>query len=271
MTRPGRMLATPVARRVAALPVAPLPAAERSYFERRLQANFSDVRVHAGPEASALAAAIGAKAFAVGEHIVFGDGHFAPGAGSGRRLLAHELAHVAQQQRGGSSSAAVEPRAKAAAAAAIQGETVSRQAIGGAEPGVHCEPEDEEKKEPTDTPQPTSPLPPFQLKLTDPIDWRSMRGPYGARGVPFTLRDVGDIQAEWERSSRTLDLFGITDKFKLGFITKDWILNQGISKQVEDRLIREHPNAIDRLQQRWEQEHPGGFKTPIIPLWKHQW
>ena len=98
-----------------------------------------------------------------------------------------------------------------------------------------------------------------------------MRGSYEARGVPFTLRDSAAIQAEWQRSSRLLDLLGITDRFKLGFITKDWILNQGISKQVQDTLIREHPNAIDKLEREWSEAHPGGFKTPIIPLWKHQW
>jgi hypothetical protein len=268
MTRPSRTLAADIARRAAALPGTPLPAAERSYFERRLKADFSRVRVHAGPEAGALAAAAGAKAYAVGEHIVFGAGRFVPGAGGGRELLAHELAHVAQQQRGGGSPGSVEPRARAAASAAAQGGTVSREALGGAEPGVHCQPEEEKK--PADTPA-TSPLPPFQLKLTDPIDWRSMRTPYGARGVPFTLRDSADIQAEWQRSSRLLDLFGITDQFKLGFITKDWILNQGISKQVEDTLIREHPNAIDRLEREWSQAHPGAFQTPFIPLLKHQW
>jgi hypothetical protein len=36
----------------------------------------------------------------VGEHIVFGDGKYAPEQGEGKRLLAHELAHVVQQDGG---------------------------------------------------------------------------------------------------------------------------------------------------------------------------
>jgi hypothetical protein len=46
-----------------------------------------------------------ATAYTVGRDIVFGDGKFAPGSPAGRRLLAHELAHVIQQR-----GAAVQPK-----------------------------------------------------------------------------------------------------------------------------------------------------------------
>jgi hypothetical protein len=56
------------------------------------------VRVHAEGHAGEAARKVGARAFAVGQHIVFAPGAFAPASASGRHLLAHELAHVVQQQ-----------------------------------------------------------------------------------------------------------------------------------------------------------------------------
>jgi hypothetical protein len=73
-----------------------LPRAERDYFEPRLGRDLNDVRLHTGPAAKDLTNHLGARAFAVGGDIVFGEGEFAPGTLAGRRLLAHELAHVAQ-------------------------------------------------------------------------------------------------------------------------------------------------------------------------------
>lgn len=65
--------------------------------------DFSRVRVHSDPVANLSAAAVGARAYAVGEHVVFGATEYAPKNDAGQRLLAHELAHVVQQ-RGGSSA-----------------------------------------------------------------------------------------------------------------------------------------------------------------------
>ena len=76
----------------------PLDAATRAFFEPRFGRDFSHVRVHTGPAAAASAAAIAARAYTVGEHIAFAEGAYAPGSESGRRLLAHELTHVAQQR-----------------------------------------------------------------------------------------------------------------------------------------------------------------------------
>ncbi|HEX8696570.1 MAG TPA: DUF4157 domain-containing protein [Longimicrobium sp.] len=76
----------------------PLPPGVRSFFEPRLGAELGGVRVHSGPAASAAARSIRARAFTVGSDVVFGAGEYAPGTRAGTRLLAHELAHVAQQQ-----------------------------------------------------------------------------------------------------------------------------------------------------------------------------
>ncbi|MFD9359344.1 DUF4157 domain-containing protein [Streptomyces sp. NPDC060031] len=78
---------------------APLDSATRADMEPRLGWDLSQVRVHTGRGAADSAAALGAQAYTVGRHIVLGDG-VRPGSGAGQRLLAHELAHVAQQARG---------------------------------------------------------------------------------------------------------------------------------------------------------------------------
>ena len=63
----------------------------------RFGADFSSVRVHHGPTAYKAAQSVGARAFTVGNHIVFGDGEYRPDSTVGQHLLAHELAHVVQQ------------------------------------------------------------------------------------------------------------------------------------------------------------------------------
>lgn len=72
----------------------PLPAAVRGSLERFFGADFSDVRIHLGPEALAH----GALAFATGSDLHFVPGFYAPETPWGRHLLAHELTHVLQQR-----------------------------------------------------------------------------------------------------------------------------------------------------------------------------
>ena len=74
----------------------PLPESERGFFEPRFNRDFAQVRVHTGDEATAAARSVGALAYTMSTDIVFGEGQYRPGTDSGRRLLAHELAHVAQ-------------------------------------------------------------------------------------------------------------------------------------------------------------------------------
>jgi len=76
----------------------PLPTTERTFFEPRLGFDFSDVRVHTNADAAASARAVAARAYTVGRDVVFGAGQWAPGTDPGRRLIAHELVHVAQQR-----------------------------------------------------------------------------------------------------------------------------------------------------------------------------
>jgi hypothetical protein len=75
----------------------PLDATSRAEMESRFGADFGDVRIHAGPAASALNEQISAGAFTHGRDIYVGRGRYTPGTTDGRRLLAHELTHVVQQ------------------------------------------------------------------------------------------------------------------------------------------------------------------------------
>ncbi|HEX6372418.1 MAG TPA: DUF4157 domain-containing protein [Longimicrobium sp.] len=102
--------ASPAARAAAAPPVPaevrqalahagqPLEARARGDMESRFQHDFSGVRVHADGGAARAAAAVDARAFTVGSHIVFGAGEYAPGTARGARVLAHELVHTVQQR-----------------------------------------------------------------------------------------------------------------------------------------------------------------------------
>jgi hypothetical protein len=78
----------------------PLPPDVRREMEAAFGRRFSDVRVHADERAGQLADSHDATAFTMGRDIVFGPGAFAPRTDAGRRLIAHELAHVAQGAAG---------------------------------------------------------------------------------------------------------------------------------------------------------------------------
>ncbi|MFG1817793.1 DUF4157 domain-containing protein [Kribbella sp. NPDC049174] len=76
----------------------PLPASTRAFFEPRLGAGLEQVRLHTDTRSADSAASLGARAYTVGNDIVFGRGEYAPDRAAGRRLLAHELVHVRQHR-----------------------------------------------------------------------------------------------------------------------------------------------------------------------------
>jgi uncharacterized protein DUF4157 len=87
----------PIVHSVVRAPGRPLDPGVRAFMEPRFAHDFSRVRVHTGAEAAASARAVNAHAYTLGSNVVFGNGQYAPDAPQGRRLLAHELAHVVQQ------------------------------------------------------------------------------------------------------------------------------------------------------------------------------
>ena len=80
--------------------------AARTFMETRFARDFSGVQLHTDGRAAQAAAAVDALAYTVGRHIVFGAGRYAPETPAGAALLAHELAHVAQNAAGGGAGSA---------------------------------------------------------------------------------------------------------------------------------------------------------------------
>lgn len=85
---------------------ATLPADTLSETQRLFRADFAEVRVHTDHQAAALNDDLRAHAFTYGHDIFFGSGQYDPASRHGRRLLAHELAHVVQQGRAATDPAA---------------------------------------------------------------------------------------------------------------------------------------------------------------------
>ena len=73
-----------------------MPDGLRGMMERGFDRDFSQVRLHTDGEAAGLSSSIHAKAFTHGNDIYFNQGQYAPETSEGQRLVAHELAHVAQ-------------------------------------------------------------------------------------------------------------------------------------------------------------------------------
>ena len=78
----------------------PLEPPVRDFMESRFSHDFGSVRVHTGPGPAAAAQSLDALAFTAGPDVVFAEGRYQPETADGRKLLAHELAHVVQQGEG---------------------------------------------------------------------------------------------------------------------------------------------------------------------------
>ena len=93
----------------------PLDPPTKEFMESRFGYDFSKVRLHTDEQSARSAHSFNALAYTRGKNIVFGSGQYSPRTTKGRKLLAHELAHVIQ--RGSSegntvtSQKQIEPRA----------------------------------------------------------------------------------------------------------------------------------------------------------------
>lgn len=109
----------------------PLTQAQKHYFEPKLNADFSAVRLHTDDTAAGLAKAMSAQAYTLGEHVILGRETPPLSGRSGHEFLAHELAHVVQHRRNTSTSAvgihAAETEASQAAQRVASGQSASIQ------------------------------------------------------------------------------------------------------------------------------------------------
>ena len=128
-----------------------LDPSTRAFMEPRFGRDLGDVRVHIDAQAAASARAVQAKAYTVGQDVVFAEGQFTPATTSGRELLAHELAHTVQQ-RGGNGSPPIDAphsdheRTAQSAARAIAGGQHLQTALPSAAVGLSRSPDDERAK-----------------------------------------------------------------------------------------------------------------------------
>jgi hypothetical protein len=106
--------APPAVNAVVRSPGQPLDVGTQVFMESRFGHDFSRVRVHRYARAAQSADAVNARAYVVGNDIVFGQGEYAPGTAQGRLLIAHELAHVVQQRNSINSHPALRRAAKKA-------------------------------------------------------------------------------------------------------------------------------------------------------------
>ncbi len=112
-----------------------LDTATQRLMSSRFGHDFSQVRVHTDVAAAASAQAVNARAYTVGQDVVFDAGNYAPGTSAGQRLLAHELTHVVQQAKAspmvggglqiGASSSEAEREADQAASQVLDGRAVA--------------------------------------------------------------------------------------------------------------------------------------------------
>jgi cell division septum initiation protein DivIVA len=104
-------------------------------MEQRFGEDFSNVRIHTDQSAVQSTNEVYAKAYTIGQDIVFDKDRFAPNTPEGLGLLAHELTHVVQQQRGSSihpssNDSALEQEAEKVATAVLGGAPLIRVSCG---------------------------------------------------------------------------------------------------------------------------------------------
>ncbi len=75
----------------------PIDTNTRSFMESRMNADFSNVRIHSDAESGSLNNQLSARAFTYQNHVFFNHDQYQPGTSEGKHLLAHELTHTVQQ------------------------------------------------------------------------------------------------------------------------------------------------------------------------------
>jgi hypothetical protein len=131
-----------------AAPGRPLDVPTRSFMESRFGQDFSRVRIHDDARAGESAREVNARAYTVGQDIIFAPQQYQPATEDGAALIAHELSHTVQQ--GGlhrsatgteftisSASDPFEQEATTAAVAVMQGQALPGLSRGSSAVALH--------------------------------------------------------------------------------------------------------------------------------------
>lgn len=163
-------LCSPLGATVGGVRGGPLPTATRRLMEERFGYDFSRVRVHHDFSSQQTASLLRAAAYTVGTDIFFGAGYYAPDTLAGRRLIAHELAHVVQQ----ATDLETSNQFNAPAAWESRAELQARRALAEGQPRL---------TRLQSLPEPSRPVPqcyrvPGELRCDELVDWLNTSSPY---------------------------------------------------------------------------------------------
>lgn len=75
-----------------------LSSKDNHFFSSRMGYDFSNVKIHNDKEAADSAKDVNAKAYTIGNNVVFNEGQYNTESSEGKKLMAHELTHITQQQ-----------------------------------------------------------------------------------------------------------------------------------------------------------------------------
>lgn len=160
---------------------------------QRFGHDFSQVRVHTDFAAKQSAQDINARAYTVGHNIVFGAGGFAPESHEGRKLIAHELTHVAQQT--GATGIHVGQGGEKLTLSSGTKHTIQKQEV---------KPDANPEKNKTDDST-------LSVQLAEP-DFLSLKQPFFERNV-FQLWDPNSALGVWKYNLDFFKRFGVSDKW----------------------------------------------------------
>ncbi|MEZ5610972.1 MAG: DUF4157 domain-containing protein [Rhodocyclaceae bacterium] len=252
----------------------PLDGASRAFFEPRFGRDLGAVRVHDGARDGMIARSLAARAFTLGNDIVFAPGRHEPGTDSGRHLMAHELAHVVSGSSAGNTvarapDAGVLPDAGAAPDAGVVPDAAAAAAAGPSDAGV-----------PLPAGVPAVPTPMF-----DPLFGACLTLEEGVRRDAFALRHM---HLERYIPSTTFGLFDadyypliglmpVTVKMKFNFVSADnapgmlaWLTRTMAGEDLSRFFWSDTEKAdfksdyISRVTARWSAQHT---MTSTKPCW----
>jgi hypothetical protein len=174
----------------------PLDRRTREEMESKFGQDFGDVQIHSGEATAKAALSAGARAITHGRDIVFGPGFYAPATADGKKLIAHELAHVVQQNRPAgpsASSAAAESEARQAGASAVAGQSASVHTS--ASVGPQADPMTDEEKKRKAKPARQESLEEMEARLFNPMN------PYARQNLAKTIEAIGGRSYEADKVS----------------------------------------------------------------------